>query len=243
MNQKSAFKILGLRPGASLVQAKKAFRNLAKQYHPDRHPSDLYPSDLYPSDEILSVRAEARMTKMKQINQAFHFLAPLLASDLSGKASKKPPPIYKKKKTQSKTDPLFQDLLKMLKKGLKLKFSRKAEVRRRPGPSVKQPLKSKVQRKSRAGKRDRFATILHTLHPGASVDKKNRDNGLEFRVQARDSNRLPRDSSVNPYGNFMKYMALKKTIDARTRREQNPGRIEKIGPVTRVNPIGDKNKS
>ncbi len=227
MNQKTAFKILGIGPGASLNQAKKAFRNLAKQYHPDR-----YPPDLYPSDAMRAVRAEARM---KQINQAFHFLAPLLnsADALSGKASKKTSPTLKKKKARIKTGPLFQDIIRMLKKGLKFKLSRKGG---KPTPSVKQSIKSKVQTKSRAGNRDRFAAILHTLHPGAPADKKNWDNGPGGRVQSRDSR-------INPYGNFIKYMDLKKKIDARTRREQNFSRIEKIGVVTRVNPIGGKNKS
>jgi len=218
MNQKTALKILGLGPGASLAQAKKAFRNLAKQYHPDRYPPGLSAND------DGAEQAEARMNRMKQINQAFHLLAPLLGSadSLSGKVSTDKPPISKDKKTRSKQDISFMDILRMFKKELKFKFHRKAGFR--PRPSVKQPLKSKVRRANRAGKTVRFATVLHSLHPIADFDKKSRD----------------RDSRVHPYANFVKYMDLKKKIDARNRSEQNFNRIEKIKPVTRVNPFGDK---
>lgn len=218
MNQKTALKILGLGPGASLAQAKKAFRNLAKEYHPDR-----YPPGLNTDDEIGADQAEARMNRMKQINQAFHLLAPLLGSadSLSGKVSTDKPPVFKDKKTRSKQDISFMDILRMLKKELKLKFHKKAGF---PRPSVKQSVKSTGRRQNRYGKTVRFASVLHSLHPNADLDKKSKD----------------RDSRVHPYANFVKYMDLKKKIDARTRSEQNFNRIEKIKPVTRVNPIGDK---
>ncbi len=200
-----------------MAQAKKAFRDLAKQYHPDRYPPGLNTGD------DGADQAEFRMNRMKQINQAFHLLAPLLGSAdfLSGKVSTDKPPIFKDKKTRSKQDISFMDILRMLKKELKLKFHKKAGF---PRPSVKQSVKSTGRCQNRYGKTVRFATVLHSLHPNADFDKKSRD----------------RDSRVHPYANFVKYMDLKKKIDARTRSEQNFNRIEKIKPVTRVNPIGDK---
>ena len=48
------YKILGVSPGASDEEIKRAYRNLAKQYHPDRNPGD-----------------EEAAKKMQQINAAY----------------------------------------------------------------------------------------------------------------------------------------------------------------------------
>lgn len=48
------YKVLGVNPGASDEEIKKAYRRLAKQYHPDRNPGD----------------AEAAK-KMQQVNEAY----------------------------------------------------------------------------------------------------------------------------------------------------------------------------
>lgn len=42
--------------------------------------------------------------------------------------------------------------------------------------------------------------------------------------------------------NFIKYMALKKKIDARAQGHpcQNSGRVEKISPISRVTSLGKK---
>ena len=48
------YKVLGLSPGASDEEVKKAYRRLAKQYHPDRNPGD-----------------EAAAKKMQEINAAY----------------------------------------------------------------------------------------------------------------------------------------------------------------------------
>ncbi|MBW1637065.1 MAG: J domain-containing protein [Deltaproteobacteria bacterium] len=266
MNQKTALKILGLKPGVSLAQAKKTFRDLAKKYHPDRYPQDLSNQDMsnenlskqdlpFPGqsvvDEIRDVDAEARKNRadrtdrMKQINQAFHFLVPLLVSSSSAphKESTGIPSSFRKKKV--KTDPWFRDIFKILKREIKLKVSKKRGTR--TSSSVKQPLKPKAQRVNRTGQAVRFATILNTLNPGALVDKKSRKKskkkGRVFRAHPRGARTQPLDLQIHPYDNFMTYMALKKTMNARIRSEQNHDRIEKIGPVTRVNPIGSKANS
>ena len=48
------YKVLGVSPDASDEEIKRAYRRLAKQYHPDRNPGD-----------------EAAAKKMQQINAAY----------------------------------------------------------------------------------------------------------------------------------------------------------------------------
>jgi hypothetical protein len=270
MNQKTAFKILGLQPGASLDQVKKAFRDLAKQYHPDRFLPDTSQAGHDRPDV-----AEIRLNRMKEINQAFHFLVPLLTpSDaltdkkLRGKAprdkaSADMPPSSRPKPARDLRDKVsrdraprgeaprgeasspkalsLQDILRMFKK--KFLFSRKQGSR--PNPCAQSPLKPDEPKKNRFVKTARFSTILNTLHPAGTGDKKNRGQGQGARILSRDSKPLVRESAYQPYNRFLKYMALKKQIDAGRRpgREQNYTRIDKIHPVPRVNAIGNKDKS
>ena len=52
------YKVLGVNPGASDEEIKKAYRTLAKKYHPDLHPDD-----------------PAASTKMNEINAAYDILS------------------------------------------------------------------------------------------------------------------------------------------------------------------------
>jgi hypothetical protein len=234
MNQKTAFKILGLGPGASLDQVKKAFRDLAKQYHPDRSPTD----------ETLPAPAAARLNRMKEINQAFHLLLPLLTPTdaFTDKASTDIPPSsskVKKARASSDKDISFLDMLLRLKK----RFALYRKPGNQPNPCVQPPLKSRERQTSKSVETTRFATILNTLHPVGTVDKK-MGRGRYCRTRSQGSRDLSPSFEAHPYNRFLKYMALKKQINARNRYrgEQNHSRIEKIGPVTRVNPIGNKHK-
>ena len=216
MNRKAALKILGIREGVSLVQAKKAFRHLAKQYHPDRFAKD-------------DAQAEAHTHQMKQINQAFAFLAPLLAEETPEEVSlagpslpreRKPPPVFS-----------FSDFLEELGKGLDSLFRGKPGAGQRS--SVKHPAaeRQNIRRQPFHYQAPRFEKILHKLHPGSAVAfGRNR--------------RLGKDHRVQPYANFIKHMALKKNMAAHIQRHdrQTSGRIEKISPVSRVNPPGEENK-
>ncbi len=51
------YKVLGVQPGASDEEIKKAYRSLAKKYHPDLHPNDA-----------------AASSKMNEINAAYDIL-------------------------------------------------------------------------------------------------------------------------------------------------------------------------
>ncbi len=160
MNPKTAFKILGLGPGASLAQVKKSFRDLAKQYHPDRFSPDPSPtSPTSPNGETFSASAEARLNRMKEINQAFHFLVPLLTPPhvSTDKASTDIPPSTMAKKARASRDRdssdkassgkdiSFLDLLKMLKK--RFVFYNKPDSQ--PNPIVQPPLKPRERPKAK----------------------------------------------------------------------------------------------
>jgi len=65
MDKKTAFEILNLEDSVSFEDAKKAYRNLAKKYHPDIAEKNSW------SDNAADER-------MKEINLAFRYLAPRL---------------------------------------------------------------------------------------------------------------------------------------------------------------------
>ena len=237
MNKKNAFKILSLEKGASLVDAKRAYHHLAKQYHPDRFdPESLSLDNMDNKGENLV----SRLNQMKQINRAFHFLAPLLpckkvspgngfflgmvgrlrkrlVSEIHEKTASKPrvfvkhPPRY-----------THEDRQKQMVRQEKIARHEKMAWQRQMANQKKNPGHN-------PGHIDRFDTILNVLCPGSSVGAKNK--------QGRE-----RLSQVQPYGNFLKHMALKKIIMVRTRNhdELNCSRVEKIHPVTSLNSIGEE---
>jgi curved DNA-binding protein CbpA len=47
MQLKDYYKILGLEPSASISEIRKAYRNLAQQFHPDKNPGDQYAADKF----------------------------------------------------------------------------------------------------------------------------------------------------------------------------------------------------
>lgn len=65
MDKQKGLDILGLRASATRMDARKAFRTLAKRFHPDKFAND-------------PLRLKAAEEKMKQVNEAFCFLLPLL---------------------------------------------------------------------------------------------------------------------------------------------------------------------
>lgn len=216
MNKKTALKILGIREGTSLVQAKKAFRHLAKQYHPDRFARD-------------AAQAEPHTDQMKLINQAFAFLAPLLTEESSEEVSLAGPSLPRKKETPPVS--VFSDILGELGKGLGSIFHRKPGVGQRSPKKHPASERQKFRHQQHHGQVPRFEKILHRLHPGSAV------------VCGR-TRPLGKNQQVQPYANFIKHMALKKKMAANIQRRdrQTIGRIEKISPVPRVTPLGEENK-
>lgn len=78
MNKQKGLDILGLGPSATRTDARTAFRRLAKTWHPDRFATD-------------PVKAKIAEEKMKQVNEAFYFLLPLLPRTFAGQGVGKNP--------------------------------------------------------------------------------------------------------------------------------------------------------
>ncbi len=64
------YKVLGVTPGTSQEEIKKAYRKLAKKYHPDLHPND-----------------PAAAAKMNEINAAYDILSKPHSETYSGRQS------------------------------------------------------------------------------------------------------------------------------------------------------------
>lgn len=77
MDKQKGLNILGLAPSATLTDARTAFRRLAKTWHPDRFAKD-------------PLKAKISEEKMKQVNEAFHFLLPLLPDTVVGQGVGQP---------------------------------------------------------------------------------------------------------------------------------------------------------
>lgn len=245
MNKKNALKILGLKKGASLPEAKKAYRCLAKQYHPDRFAPDRFALDDIAMDDIAmddigSTQAEARM---KLINQAFHFLVPLLPPIASIRMEKKDTfsdnkspentHVSNAQKIHKKTGFSFTEFIKIFKKGFESKANKKSSFKKNPRIKEHPFLKKQAQQKKVSGQTARFDKILKIHYPGLPFVGKFKEGRADL---------LKSKAKANPYANFQRHMALKKQINSRTRMhdELNCGRVEKIQPLPGVNSIGEE---
>lgn len=95
MDEQRAYKILDLKPPVSKLQAKKAYRGLAKKYHPD----------------VCATQKKTKYAdlKMKQINLAFRFLLPRLPDEVVVE----PEPV-KKEKRKSSSQVFYTDMAEAL---------------------------------------------------------------------------------------------------------------------------------
>jgi len=202
MDKKTALMILGLDEGASFETAKKAFRTLAKQHHPD----------LVRDVPLLEKESGSRM---KEINLAFCYLAPLLKVK---KTTKEP---EQKSIKKNRSFSIFARVSRWAlrrfdqKKASKPAKKNMAEKVKTPGTSKQKPL--------------RFEQVFKTVHPGRFVpgQKKSPRKKVSFKHR-------------NPYSRYQTYMALKKKIQmGRTGRPRDIsiGKIEKIEAVRPVGPV------
>ena len=145
MDKKTALKILNLEKNPSFEEAKKAYRNLAKKYHPDV------------IGEKNKTNAEA---KMKEINLAFRYLGPHLTVK---KTVKKTQTVKKVKKPEKAEENRF--LSKIF--GI---FSTILQERKDSKASGNKAIKEKPLRKTTNNK-IRFEDVFKNLYK-ISPDKK-----------------------------------------------------------------------
>jgi len=220
MDEKTAFEILNLKDFASFEDAKKAYRTLAKKYHPDIVGKDPWPGN----------DAGARM---KEINLAFRYLAPRLKLNKTSKNIKEK---IKGKKTEEekpiKTEKgrffvslskIFGDFFKSV-----------------PKKEQTHVFKSKLK-KEKTLRKPKCRTNLEKACFDDVFKSVNKGNPFELKKTVKSKRkRSLQKSSSSPYNGYQKFMALKRKMKAgQARRDQNMGitRVEKIESIKPVNPV------
>jgi hypothetical protein len=211
MDLKTALDILNLDAAATLSEAKKAYRTLAKQYHPDV----MGKTDAAPKD------AEARM---KDINLAFRYLAPFLKlNEPVKKTSVKTPDAEstgEKPETVKTWGAVFDHCSQLLTRFF---------VQQKPSrdmPKTPPPPKQGLKRN-----KENFRTVLKNIKTGTLTDEK--------KISGLPKKKKP--SPKPSFGYYQRYRELKQTMKSgRSGKgtETSVSPITEIEPVTRVNAVG-----
>ena len=215
MDKKTALEILNLDAAATLAEAKKAYRTLAKQYHPD------VVGKIFPSEK----GAESRM---KDINLAFRYLVPLLKlnqtlTQESNRIPAEDEPLKKKPQKAKKTgwDAVFIKCKEFL---IQL-FSQKSN----PVVLKNQKRKQYPEQEPKQSK-DLFRDILKKVHtPSFYTEKK------EERIQKKRAS-----SKMHSINDYQRYMELKQKMKSgrfRENSERSINRVTRIDPVDRVDAV------
>ncbi len=222
MNNKDALKILNLKSGMSLEDTKKAYRILAKKYHPDVAGNNLN----------ISKNAKTQETsekKMKEINLAFRHLAPQLKSQEANpkktdlKKTKKPvtPPKKEPEPAPAKQPESFF-WIKIVNYWDNF-FNNKTNFK----PSSKTFKRDKTPSFNKKTPKNplKFNEILKDIHPA----------GAKKRKPPQTNKNKSKGSS--PYNGYQKYMALKKKIKAMQPNKSYDMSIGKIQKISPINPV------
>ena len=210
MDLKTALDILNLDAAASLGEAKKAYRTLAKQYHPD----------VMGKTASTEQDAEARM---KDINLAFRYLAPFLKLNAPVKKPSVEIPDAAPMKEKSETIKPWEAVFDHCKEFLTQCF-----VQQKPPqgmPKKPSPPKQGVKRN-----KEDFRNVLKNIKTGPLADEKPPTG------RPKKKNPLPKP----PFGYYQRYMELKqkmKTGRSGKNSDTPIGRVTEIDPVTRVNAV------
>lgn len=211
MDLKTALAILNLDAAATLAEAKKAYRTLAKQYHPDV------------MGKTASTEKDSE-TRMKDINLAFRYLAPFLKQNAPvKKTSVKMPdaePPEEKPETVNIWEAVFNHCRQLLTRCIVQKKTPQGNPKTPPPP--KQGLKRN---------KEDFRTVLKNIKTGPFENEKTPSG----RPKKKNPSRKP------SFGYYQRYMELKQKMKSgrsgkSTETSINP--ITKIEPVTRVNAVG-----
>ena len=222
MDKQTAYKILNLDNTASFVDAKKAYRQLAKKHHPDIVESK---TGIFDDKQ------------MKEINLAFFYLTPILRAKKTGiekqagseKAKKNKTGHTKKRAQAPQPGQKFEFFSKMFEKIV---------------ASIKSATKS--AKEDQRGQTSQSRPYANNWSP---CEKKSFDQVLS-RVHGKEAHQTTKNSKKtsntrysqkkSPYQGYRTYMELKKKM-AGTKKRQNENisitPVEKIEPVQPVNPV------
>jgi hypothetical protein len=211
MDLKTALDILNLDATATLAEAKKAYRTLAKQYHPD----------VMGKTDPTAKDAEARM---KDINLAFRYLGPFLKLNTPVKKTSVKTPHAEP--TEEKPEPVktwgavFDHCSQLLTRFF---------VQQKPSrdmPKTPSPPKQGLKRT-----KENFRTVLKAIKTGTLADEKKTSR------RPKKKNPCPNPS----FGYHQRYRELKQMMKSgRSGKgmETSVSPITEIEPVTRANDVG-----
>ena len=215
MDRKTAFDILNLDASSTLAEAKTAYRNLAKQNHPD-------------VAAIKQVPDQTTEAKMKDINLAFRYLAPLLKLNDSINAAtvKKqdpqtvsPKPLNNENHKQTSFLSICVEFFtEFCHRKPKQKFFEDETGKEK---SIKQKPDKKVD----------FDYILKHV-------QNNDQSGKEKNRALKRKKRSPKTSSFMAYRNYMELKQRIKSGSPKENHDMSVGRVTKVEPVKPVSAIG-----
>jgi hypothetical protein len=211
MDLKTALAILNLDAAATPAEAKKAYRALAKQYHPD----------VMGKTASTEKDAEARM---KDINLAFRYLAPFLKLNAPVKKASVKTPDAESPEEKPETVKTWGAVFDHCRQLLARCFAK--EKAPRAMPQTPFPPKQGLKRN-----KEDFRTVLK------NIKTEPLENGKTPSGRSKKKNPSPKPS----FGYYQRYRELKQTMKSGrsskgTETSINP--ITKIDPVIRVNAVG-----
>ena len=208
MDMRHALKVLNLKQGAYLKDAKASFRTLAKQYHPDKL-------------NINNTKCNSH-EKMKEINLAFHILkTKLKPKEISRPKQNKPLKTKPVKRTST-----FKNLQALFKKVHK-KFFKTTKVKTKYRKS--QPSEPKPKKQSFVKKNKTFDSVLNkTIKSSINMNFKGPNN--------KSSDPTKPKQTINLKNSYSKYMELKQKMRSKRKHIHSEGfaPIEKISPISPV---------
>ncbi|MCG8687115.1 MAG: DnaJ domain-containing protein [Desulfobacterales bacterium] len=208
MDKTRALQILGLGSSANRSEAKSAFRELAKKFHPDRFARD-------------PKGAAAAEVKMKEINAAFHFISPILPSGPSNPVRPDPQP---KKKRSGLFSSFSTGWMKRKKQVTRSKPGTRAGAPKTASGKVATP-KSRAFDPPHRKNRPKFDTLLRGLGAGPKP---------RVSVVQRRNQSVPLYENYHKYMTMKKKIQSARNRS----KNMGVGRVEKVSPVQKVSGIG-----